>query len=348
MDRVTRYEAAMAEAAIDTVEADLNDLAPVGGGNPLDPSDDRESSETDEATLNLLEALADMPDKEPIHKHHAGAALRALAEALPEHAEAISVPGVPDDDAEFDAFDRWTAGLIRKAIAAYAAGANITAEDLLAACAAETAARRDAAQNRATTLGEKEQRWEMLVEQEKRRRVLLRPDALNSVTRYESYLQKSFYQTLHEIERLQAARAGRDVPLPEAIDVNVTLETADSKPSELLTPDSRPNSRVQDPTKRRNGIELSLPERTCYSAQKCETEPLPGDSLRLHPNVEMCSGQRSPIIEFCETNPFHANETARPAQRSLMIEYCETNPTAAKSYQDVEQSAEKTTVPQDD
>lgn len=42
------------------------------------------------------------------------------------------------------------------------------------------------------------------------------------VLRYEGHLQKLLTGTLHELERLQAMRAGRDVPAPVVVDVTVT------------------------------------------------------------------------------------------------------------------------------
>jgi hypothetical protein len=42
------------------------------------------------------------------------------------------------------------------------------------------------------------------------------------LSRYEATLERSFYRALHELERLQAARLGQAVPLPEAVDVSVS------------------------------------------------------------------------------------------------------------------------------
>jgi hypothetical protein len=41
--------------------------------------------------------------------------------------------------------------------------------------------------------------------------------------RHESDLQKSFYRALHELQRLPAMRAGERVPVPAAVDVDVTM-----------------------------------------------------------------------------------------------------------------------------
>lgn len=39
--------------------------------------------------------------------------------------------------------------------------------------------------------------------------------------RYETMLEKSLYKALHELERVQAKRSGKDVPLPTVVDVNL-------------------------------------------------------------------------------------------------------------------------------
>jgi len=39
--------------------------------------------------------------------------------------------------------------------------------------------------------------------------------------RYETMLEKSLYKALHELERTQAKRNGKDVPLPAVVDINL-------------------------------------------------------------------------------------------------------------------------------
>lgn len=41
------------------------------------------------------------------------------------------------------------------------------------------------------------------------------------VLRYLTSIQRSFYRTLHEVQRLQAARKGESVPIPAVLDVNM-------------------------------------------------------------------------------------------------------------------------------
>lgn len=64
-----------------------------------------------------------------------------------------------------------------------------------------------------------------------------------NLERHERTLQRSMFQALHELQRLQAARAGKDVPPPAALDINI-----DVNPERGLVPDSEPMvpDRAQD------------------------------------------------------------------------------------------------------
>jgi hypothetical protein len=43
------------------------------------------------------------------------------------------------------------------------------------------------------------------------------------LSRYEATIERSLYKALHELQRLQAARPGKTVPLPETVDVEVSF-----------------------------------------------------------------------------------------------------------------------------
>ncbi len=49
-------------------------------------------------------------------------------------------------------------------------------------------------------------------------------DSLSKLSRYEVTIERGLYKALHELQRLQAARAGKDTPLPVAIDIDVSGE----------------------------------------------------------------------------------------------------------------------------
>lgn len=48
-------------------------------------------------------------------------------------------------------------------------------------------------------------------------------DVIGKLARHEAALEKGFYRALHELERLQAARLGREVPVPALVDVSVDI-----------------------------------------------------------------------------------------------------------------------------
>ena len=50
---------------------------------------------------------------------------------------------------------------------------------------------------------------------------------LSTLARYEAALERAFYRALHELQRLQAARAGQAVPPPVAVDVDMTVAHLD-------------------------------------------------------------------------------------------------------------------------
>lgn len=49
-------------------------------------------------------------------------------------------------------------------------------------------------------------------------------DTYGKFTRYETSIEKGIYKALHELQRLQAQRNGQDVPLPVAVDVEISKE----------------------------------------------------------------------------------------------------------------------------
>jgi hypothetical protein len=52
-------------------------------------------------------------------------------------------------------------------------------------------------------------------------------EKMGVLSRYEMTLERSLYKALHELQRLQAARDGQAVPLPEAVDVDISISTPD-------------------------------------------------------------------------------------------------------------------------
>jgi hypothetical protein len=48
-------------------------------------------------------------------------------------------------------------------------------------------------------------------------------DTLAKLSRYESAMQRNLLRMMHELQRIQAVRKGEHVPVPQAIDVDVTV-----------------------------------------------------------------------------------------------------------------------------
>jgi len=52
-------------------------------------------------------------------------------------------------------------------------------------------------------------------------------EKMGVLSRYEVTLERSLYKALHELQRLQAGRQGQEVPLPQALDVDVSVTPSD-------------------------------------------------------------------------------------------------------------------------
>jgi hypothetical protein len=109
----------------------------------------------------------------------------------------------------------WTAARLLECLQIVAQRSEITLDELLVG--AKYGA--DDALN-----GAKQHRDTLLAELDRARRSSQLPDALTlaKVTRYETTLERSLFKTLHELERRQATRTGQTVPLPLAVDVNLS------------------------------------------------------------------------------------------------------------------------------
>ena len=221
--RVVRYEAEVSTAAIARTEADMDQRNGDGFQKPEEPAGAREKVRNASVVIKTLRALSKLPDEKSLDRESAVTTLWASSRELPDDRESLSVPGIPDEDAEFDAFNQWTAGLLRKATEVYAAAAGITVNALLYKCISSAYRISVEADEEERDLVEQARRWKSALEQENRRRMLLEPEVLDKVARYECGLERSFFRTLHEIQRLQASRTGALALPPAAIDVDLTV-----------------------------------------------------------------------------------------------------------------------------
>ena len=60
-------------------------------------------------------------------------------------------------------------------------------------------------------------------EQQERQNVknMLSNESIETILRYETTIERSIFRALHELERIQAKRNGKDVSIPAVVDVNV-------------------------------------------------------------------------------------------------------------------------------
>jgi hypothetical protein len=189
--------------------------------------------------LELIEALPERPDTAEVDRSW----VKELLDCVVKH-----LPGKPSVDLDKDPsfrtwlgapkegldsafrWDGWTAGLLRKTVAYLAGRCGQTSEQLLETVQQkeEEALQEPKSEIRALERDAKKLRREVKECEDRLRRRRMLPDdkALDKVVRYESHLNRQMLQALHTLERLQAARAGRDVPPPAALDITVDADAA--------------------------------------------------------------------------------------------------------------------------
>jgi len=68
-------------------------------------------------------------------------------------------------------------------------------------------------------------------------------EKMSVLSRYEVTLERSLYKALHELQRLQATQDGQAVPLPEAVDVEISVSCPDDPDDLALLGENTPISR---------------------------------------------------------------------------------------------------------
>jgi len=188
-----------------------------------------------EGIASLLRLLNDLPGL-GANAAVPGDVVRSLLEEVVSHLPA----GTPAVDFEGDAFLKlfglpadedpweeatWTATQVRDAVGRLASLCGTTVERLLGLSAAsvrEVASRGQKAIDQLA--GEAEGlRGRLVVREQRERGRCELPDdvVVQKVCRYEAHLNRTLFQALHELERLQARRAGRPHLPPMAVDVHV-------------------------------------------------------------------------------------------------------------------------------
>lgn len=142
----------------------------------------------------------------------------------------VGVPEECRDDPE--AWDGWTVGHVLARVTIIAADDEMTAPELLTRAVRQSGATADEERQKAERL---EAELAPFVARRaaaeavaRAQAVLLDDAAMNKLLRYETHLNKQLVQTLHLLERLQAARVGNPLVPPLAVDVLVDTGNADA------------------------------------------------------------------------------------------------------------------------
>ncbi|MBX3397701.1 MAG: hypothetical protein KF873_03085 [Gemmataceae bacterium] len=127
--------------------------------------------------------------------------------------------GVPDEHCKKPySWPGWTVGLMRMAVDQVVTLYKTTLKDLL-----DTSAnlRADEIREAEAKVAELRERVATSVSRRVMRAMLPNKELLDKIQRYEAHLGRQLQQTLNSLERLQAARAGLDVPPPAAATVTI-------------------------------------------------------------------------------------------------------------------------------
>jgi hypothetical protein len=164
--------------------------------------------------LELLDRLTAMPKDELLNGERAASILFGMETATSIHLDELNLPGVPDETALEEII--WTAGLLCAALAAVASAAGHKPEEGVG-----IAVRHVHGQTiQLTDLAEKAKADRRRL---RRERILPDTETLDKIQRYEAHLDRVLIRTLHELHRIQAARGRRAVPMPAALDVDLTI-----------------------------------------------------------------------------------------------------------------------------
>jgi hypothetical protein len=205
LGRVARYEREATAVALEHAETRKRPKL----------EDAEQSINAARAAVSLADELRTLPPESELNPD---AAAKVLAKAADEanvdlyEDEKIKWPRYVQGT--FDEVD-WTAARLVECLEMVAGRAGIVRDELLA----------DTTRAVGDTLKEAQQkRDKLLADHDRERRSMLLPDTLTleKVSRYETTLERSLFKALHELERRQAARDGQAVPLPVAVDVNLT------------------------------------------------------------------------------------------------------------------------------
>jgi hypothetical protein len=206
LDRVARYERETLSIGLEKIGDGSEEVAEAKRQRNLD---------------RWFQAFADLKDEAAVSGADASWLVGVPAEQAEVDLEgSFPRPGWMPAGIDVGDFDGWTAGRVREYLGLIAARANRDVDrvwrdalEWVAKKAEKTAQKRDEELTRVDRA---------------RPSHLVAPDqTLEKITRYETTLERSLHKTLHELQRLQAARHGQAVPPPAVLDVDVNVGGAE-------------------------------------------------------------------------------------------------------------------------
>lgn len=218
--RVVRYETLNIETWQERIDKDIADAWRFSS----DPYETTEHGRTLEAVREQAAMLADevrilrrfpaLSDSRRITRDDAVRIINAVAYHCGLDSDDFLFPpaaGIPEDGTPDDVM-RWTVGQVRVAIdALFAARDEDDCEFPSIAAILAHEAHRKALEE--ITVGATLRRWEQLADRMRRERTLPHSEDTDKILRYEAHLHRQLMQTLHELEAMQARRAGEAAPL---------------------------------------------------------------------------------------------------------------------------------------
>jgi hypothetical protein len=214
LHRVIRFETESIALYQERVEEDLARERRFESG-PDHPDAVRGNAKRDRDDHRLLKRFTKMEDDKPLSALDADSVIWEAMECADKVAEgevdpeelleSLSVSGLPDSDS-WEGYEGWTAGMVRAVIEKIAQATDEEPEELL-----------EAAIRSAKWKAERSKLEAEKVERDlgnmARERLLPDDKTLEKVARYEAHLSRGLYKALHELEALQARRAGGAAPL---------------------------------------------------------------------------------------------------------------------------------------
>jgi len=215
LGRVARFEVAVAtaaqqDAAEEYVRREEEKGRYTGTWASHSPDELREELRRYPARTRLLRRLATMDDGLPIAGETAGAILQQCGTVAGGSDEGfdvddVALPGIAQD-LSWEDFPRITVATLRACIAAIADASRTASADLIAGAVDHYECEERGARYRLEQAERTIGRW-------REARAVLEGPELEKVMRYEGHLHRQLLQTLHELEAMQARRAGRSAPL---------------------------------------------------------------------------------------------------------------------------------------